>query len=334
MTTTFGTEDLSNNMKIFSIIKKKNNSDNAYTKVIVKKDKINGIPQTKLIKYDGFTFVDISNIKSVTSQLEYIEKNKQLEDQYDGFVLEKHVKMDTYINGDYLKQAYLFNGLIIIHKLKESNIHGSVVSTLNFMIQQYGLNNGRVVSCVGSASITINQNTCQQPDGQLFRARQPPLIPTPYKILAIEVNYKALPPPRAIVKILRYFVIPTINVLFLFQIFDRDPVTDNFKVVVKVYERNISIVNPSQIISFGTEPLSQNDIDYFNQLTNNTPITGYLYNNNNINNNPINPMFIVSINPQSLFFNSPIPVGVGALEINLFEVKEEMELIPNFSAEF
>ncbi|KAM9973420.1 hypothetical protein ACTFIW_010509 [Dictyostelium discoideum] len=324
MTSTIGIEK-SNKMK-------KNNMD-TYTKEKVKKDKENGVPKLNLIKVDQFSFVDISSVKLESDILKFIENNKKLLDLYNGFVIDKHVEINEFINGDYVKQAYLYKGLVIINTLTESNIHAITVGILNDTLAVYRWNNAEV-GTAGTGSIVINQNTCQQPDGQLYRVPQFPLLQNPFPVFAQEVNYKSLPPPAAMQKIILYFNVPTINALLFIQIYDRDPLDGgNFKAVAGLYQRNFSILYPSSIISFGSLPLSANDIATYNQLSNNTPITGYLYNNNNLNNNPNNPMFIITINQETLY-NNPVLVGAGPLEFNLFIVKQKMDLVADFPATF
>lgn len=264
--------------------------------------------------------------------LKYL-KNKKLLDLYNGFVIDKQVEINEFINGEYVKQAYLYKRLVIINTLTESNIHAITVGIINDTLAVYRWNNAEV-GTAGTGSIVINQNTCQQPDGQLYRVPQFPLLQNPFPVFAQEVYYKSLPPPAAMQKIILYFNVPTINALLFIQIYDRDPLDGgNFKEVAGLYQRNFSILYPSSIISFGSQPLSANDIATYNQLSNNIPITGYLHNNNNLNNNPNNPMFIITINQETLY-NNPVPVGTGPLELNLFIVKQKMDLVADFPATF
>ncbi|KAM9980745.1 hypothetical protein ACTFIY_003044 [Dictyostelium cf. discoideum] len=315
------------------IVKKKINDVVPYTKESVKKDIENGIQQLKLIKYDGNTFVDISKISTIEKQLDFIKNNMKLFEDYNGFVLEKHVDVRKFSKGVYTDSAYLINGLVIIDKLNESTIHCRVTNFLSTTISVYGNTSG-VLEGSGSPTIVLNANSCQQPDGSLCRLRQPPLIPNDNILLVHEVNFKSSTISGAFQKCIRYFAKPSINIVILIQIYDRDvSAGGNYKAVAVVFQRNISTVYPTSIISFGSQQLTEGDINKYNTLShNNTPITGTLHNNLNLNDIQNNPVYMITITPPSLFLNTPLPVGMAPLVIDLFNVKQVMDRIPNFSA--
>ncbi|KAM9995697.1 hypothetical protein ACTFIY_001884 [Dictyostelium cf. discoideum] len=284
-------------------IKKKNNDFAPYTKESVKKDIENRIQQLQLIKFDEITFVDISKTGTIEKQLDFIKNNMKLFVDYNGFVLEKHVDIKKFSKGAYTNSAYLINGLVIIDKLNESIVHGRVTHLLNGIIYVYSITSG-VVEGSGGTGILISANSCLQPDGSLIRLRQPPLIPNDNVLLVHEVYYKS------------------------------SSISQSFqKSVAIVFQRNISTVDPTSLISFGSQQLTEGDINKHNTLShNNTSITGSLHNNLNINNIQNNPVYMITITPPSLFLNTPLPVGMAPLVIDLFNVKQVMDRIPNFSA--
>ncbi|KAM9974586.1 hypothetical protein ACTFIW_008041 [Dictyostelium discoideum] len=316
-----------------TLFKKKNNNVAPYTKELVRKDKENGIQQLHLIKLDGNTFVDISKVGTIEKQLNFITNNMQLFIDYSGFVLEKHVDVKKFIKGTYTDFAYLLNGLVIIDKLTESILHGRVTNFLNGILHNYCLTSD-ILEASGSPTIAINANSCQQPDGSLMRIRQPPLIPNDSLLLVHEVNFKSKTIDQSFQKCIRYFAKPSINIVILIHIYDRDALAGgDYKAVAVVFQRNISTVDPTSIISFGSQQLTAGDINKYNNLShNNTPIAGTLYNNLNINNIQNNPIYMINITPQSLFLNTPLPVGMVPLVIDLFNVKQKIDIIPIFSA--
>ncbi|KAM9980746.1 hypothetical protein ACTFIY_003045 [Dictyostelium cf. discoideum] len=251
---------------------------------------------------------------------------------YNGFILDKHVDVKKFIKGAYSDSAYLINGLVIIDKLKESIIHSKVTHFLNGIIYVYGITSG-VVEGSGSPGIPISTNSCLQPDGSLSRYRQPPLIPNDNILLVHEVNYKSSSIDQSFQKCICYFGKPLINIVIIIQIYDRDvSAGGNYKAVAVVFQRNISTVDPTSIISFGSQQLTEGDINKYNTLShNNTSITGTLYNNLNLNNFQNHPVYMITITPPSLFLNTPLPVGMAPLVIDLF-IKQVMDRIPNFSA--
>ncbi|KAM9974585.1 hypothetical protein ACTFIW_008040 [Dictyostelium discoideum] len=316
-----------------SLFKKKNNNVAPYTKELVRKDKENGIQQLQLIKFDGNTFVDISNVGTIKKQLNFITNNMQLFVDYSGFVLEEHVDVKKFIKGSYTDFAYLLNGLVIIDKLSEPILNGRVSHLLNGILYVYSLTSG-ILTGSGSSTIAINANSCQQPDGSLSRLRQPPLIPNDSLLLVHEVNFKSKTIDQSFQKCIRYFARPSINIVILIQIYDRDALAGgDYKAVAVVFQRNISTVDPTSIISFGSQQLTAGDMDEYNSLShNNTPIAGTLHNNLNINNIQNNQIYMINITPQSLFLNTPLPVGMVPLVIDLFNVKQKIDRIPIFSA--
>ncbi|KAM9947650.1 hypothetical protein ACTFIT_000976 [Dictyostelium discoideum] len=257
----------------------------------------------------------------------------QLFVDYNGFVLEKHVDVKKFIKSAYTDFAYLLNGLVIIDKLSESILHGRVTHFLNGIIYVYCLTSG-ILRGSGSSTISINSNSCQQPDGSIIRLRQPPLIPNDDILLIHEINFESKTIDHSFQKCIRYFAKSSINIVILIQIYDRDVLAGgNYKAVAVVFQRNISTVDPTSIISFGSQHLTEGDINKYNNLShNNTLITGTLHNNLNLNNIQNNQIYMISITPPSLFLNTPLPVGMVPLVIDLFNIKQEMDRIPKFSA--
>ncbi|KAM9983119.1 hypothetical protein ACTFIZ_005715 [Dictyostelium cf. discoideum] len=96
---------------------------------------------------------------------------------------------------------------------------------------------------------------------------------------------------QALIKICRYFQNPSS--------------------VALLFERVNSILYPSSIVSFDTQQLTNNDVNKFNHLTNHSPITGCLPNNNIVNNALNNPIFILNITPQILYDHPNVPGNVG-----------------------
>ncbi|KAM9987891.1 hypothetical protein ACTFIZ_003238 [Dictyostelium cf. discoideum] len=133
---------------------------------------------------------------------------------------------------------------------------------------------------------------------------------------------------------IRYFAKPSINIVVLIEIYDRNvSAGGNYKAVAVVFQRNISTVDPTSIISFGSQQLTEYDINKYNTLShNNTPITGTLHNNHNLNNIQNNPIYWITIDPPSLFLNTPLPVGMVPFVIDLFNIKQVMDRISKFSA--
>ncbi|KAN0004566.1 hypothetical protein ACTFIZ_010727 [Dictyostelium cf. discoideum] len=318
-----------------TLIKKKSNDVAPYTKELVKKDKENGIQQLQLIKFDGNAFVDISKIETIEKQLDFIKNNINLFVDYNGFVLEKHVDFKKFSKCTYTNFAFLVNGLVIIDKLLESILHSRVTNFLNSVISLYGITSG-VLEGSGSPSIVLNENSCQQPDGSLCRLRQPPLIPNDNLLLVHEVNFKSKSIGQSLQKCIRYFAKPSINIVILIQIHDRDVSAGGiYKAIAIVFQRNVSTIDPTSIISFGSQQLTIGDINQYNRLShNNTPITGTLHNTLNLNNIQNNPIYMITITPPSLFLNTPLPVGMAPFVIDLFNVKQVIDRIPIFSATY
>ncbi|KAM9980927.1 hypothetical protein ACTFIY_003237 [Dictyostelium cf. discoideum] len=115
--------------------------------------------------------------------------------------------------------------------------------------------------------------------------------------------------PGIPISCIRYFGRPIINIVILIQIYDRDvSAGGNYKAVAVVFQRNT--VDPTSLISFGSQQLTEGDINKYNTLShNNTPLTGTLHNNLNINNTQNNPVYMITMTPPSLFLNTPLPVG-------------------------
>ncbi|KAM9947651.1 hypothetical protein ACTFIT_000977 [Dictyostelium discoideum] len=285
---------------------------------MVKKDKENGIQQLQIIKFDGNTFVDISKVGTIEKQLNFITNNMQLFVDYSGFVLKEHVDVQKFIKSTYTDFAYLLNGLVIIDKLLEPIINGRVTHFLNGIIYVY---------CLTSGILTGS-------DGSLSRLRQPPLIPNDNLLLVHEVSFKSKTIDQSFQKCIRYFAKPSINIVILIQIYERDVLAGgNYKAVAVVFQRNISTVDPTSIISFGSQQLTAGDINEYNSLSYiNTHITGTLHNNLNLNNIQNNQIYMISITLPSPFLNSQLPVGMVPLVIDLFNVKQVIDRIPNFSA--
>ncbi|KAM9979414.1 hypothetical protein ACTFIY_008651 [Dictyostelium cf. discoideum] len=312
-------------MKFFSIFKKNNNS--VYEKEKVEADSDNGIPSLHVIKMDGSRYVDISKISSDEEKLVFIRNNTELlNNGYRGFVIQKKVKSKTYVNDhSYNKNAFLLNGLVIISELGESIFHGTVVIEMNRIILNYLNTYPGYINGTGTSDIIINENTVYNPDGsfEIF----PPQFPTRV-LLVFEVNYKSKSKIEAFNKCRSYFGNNSINIVILLQLYSLG-VGQSKKICAVVFDRSFGIVDPSAIISFGSQTITARDINKYRNLSNNTPITGSLHNNNSVNNAPNNPIYTITIQPNSLFFqNPPFPNIPPPLIIDLFTVKQKIDLIP------
>ncbi|KAM9995566.1 hypothetical protein ACTFIY_001762 [Dictyostelium cf. discoideum] len=285
-----------------ALFKKKNNNVATYTKELVEKDKENGIQQHQLIKFDGNTLVDFSKVGTIEKQLNFIKNNMQLFVDYNGFVVEMHVDVKKFIKGTYTDLAYLLNGLSY--------------PLLNGILYVYCLTSG-IHRGSGSSTITINANSSQQPDGSLIRIRQPPLIPNDDILLVHEVNFKSKTIDQPFQKYIRCFERPSINIVILLQV--------AFIKLLHVYF-NVILV---KLIQHQLFHLDHNVLSY-----NNTPITGTLHNNLNLNNFQNNQIYMIRITPPSLFLNTPLPIGMAPLVVDLFNVKQEMDIISKFSASY
>ncbi|KAM9972728.1 hypothetical protein ACTFIR_012096 [Dictyostelium discoideum] len=326
MISSFGIEEEAYSMnKNIEYFKRKSESS---IKETIKKEELNGRPEIKLIIIENLRFVDISNIRSDKNKLEYITKNIGYLEDYDGFVLYKEISLEKFQNINISNHAYLIEGMVIINKLNEFDLHATTVTFINCLITNYCLVDG-ILTNIGGCNIIIGPNSFQCPDGQIVRR-----FPNNKALLFVhEINYRSMKLKQALIKIRRYFQIPSCNVALLIHVYDRDPLYCNrFKAVALFFERVNSIVYPSYVVSFGTQQLTNNDVDNFNHLTNHSPITGCLSNNNIVNDELNNPIFILNITPQILYHPNVPPDNVGPLVIDLFRVKEQIDLVEHFSS--
>ncbi|KAM9960657.1 hypothetical protein ACTFIW_009804 [Dictyostelium discoideum] len=308
-------------MKFFSIFKKNNS---VYEKEKVEDDLVNGIPSHRVIKMNNLRYFDITKMGSNEEKIIFIRNNIELlKYGYIGFVVQKNINSKTFLNDhSYNKNAFLLNGLVIINKLSESVYHGRVVFEMNELISIYCREQGHITGS-GSSDLVIDENTVYNPDGSYES------VPSQYPrrvLLVFEANYKAQTKTQAFDKCTDYFD-TDVNIVFLIQL--RPLGVGNLKkFCLVVFDRSVSFVNPSAIISFGSEAFTEGDINKYRRLSNQqTPITGFLHNNNTPNNTPNNPIFTVTIQPNSLFFPNP-PANAQPLTIDLYTLKQRIDLIP------
>ncbi|KAM9996363.1 hypothetical protein ACTFIY_002543 [Dictyostelium cf. discoideum] len=193
---------------------------------------------------------------------------------------------------------------------------------MNEIISNYSRTHGLITGS-GSSDLVINENTVYNPDGsyESVSSQYPRRV-----LLVFEANYKAQTKTQAFRKCTDYFN-SDVNIVFLLQLWPLG-VGQLKKLCFVVFDRSVSIVNPSAIISFGSEPFTACDINKYRNLSNQqTPITGYLHNNNNFNSTPNNPIFTITIQPNSLFFQNP-PGNAQPLTIDLYMLKQRIDLIP------
>lgn len=242
---------------------------------------------------------------------------------YNGFVIEKKVNFNSFTNDhSNNKNAFLLNGLVIINKLSESVFHGTVSMEMNRIILNY-YNTYGYIGGSGSADVIIKENTDYNPDGSFE------ILPSQFPrrvLLVFEVNYKSQSKKEAFNKCRCFFGNSSINIVILLHLYSLG-VGQNSAVL---FDRTFSIVDPLKIISFGSQRFTEIDIrKYINLSNNNTPITGSLFNNDNVNNTPNNPIYTITIQPNSLFFqNSSFPNNLPALAIYLFTIKQKIYSIP------
>ncbi|EEU04147.1 hypothetical protein DDB_G0270600 [Dictyostelium discoideum AX4] len=322
MISSIGFENRSNTqMKFFSKFKK-NNSD--YEKEKVEDDLVNGIPSHRVIKMNNLRYLDITKMGPNEEKIIFIRNNIELlKYGYKGFVVQKNINSKTFLNDhSYNKNAFLLNGLVIINKLSESVYHGRVVFEMNELISIYCRAQGHITGS-GSSDLVIDENTVYNPDGSYES------VPSQYPrrvLLIFEVNYKAQTKTQSFNKCTDYFD-TDVNIVFLLQLWPLG-VSNLKKFCLVVFDGSVSIVNPSAIISFGSEGFTARDINKYRRLSNQqTPITGFLHNNNTPNNTPNNPIFTITIQPNSLFFPNP-PANARPLTIDLYALKQRIDLIP------
>ncbi|KAM9970702.1 hypothetical protein ACTFIR_002566 [Dictyostelium discoideum] len=286
----------------------------------------------------GSRYVDISKMNSNEEKIDFIRNNTELlNNGYSGFVIEKKVNSSSFTNDhSYNKNAFLLNGLVIINKLSESVFHGTVAMEINRIILNY-YNTYGYIGASGSADVIINENTVYNPDGSFE------ILPSQFPrrvLLVFEVNYNKLQSKKeAFNKCRRFFGNGSINIVILLCLYSLGVgcvQSGHHKLCAVVFDRTFSIVDPLKIIiiiSFGSQKFTESDIRKYRNLSNNnnTPITGSLFNNDNVNNAPNNPIYTITIQPNSLFFqNPPFPNNPPVLVIDLFTVKQKIDSISIF----
>ncbi|EFA79318.1 hypothetical protein PPL_07736 [Heterostelium album PN500] len=272
----------------------------------------------EVVNIEGFNFIDISSIKTIESKMLFVAENFSQINKNEGFILSRKYNLHDYLKSDKLpKQAFYFNGMVVITYLSVSIVHGNSVGFLGKCIVRYLDNNHINGVAPGERNINFGNNSYTT-DNALS------LYPVPPSIIFTN---------PLVVECRRYFENPYVNVVLGVHIWDRKPqLNGTYNAVAFYYRRSELGPRAVRVISFGstvTTRSRESKLLTYSGLQDGD-LEGHLWNHPNPVIDSVAP-YIISIPAVDIFGHGHIYQNLPNLEFDLFQLKANIDVVPNFS---